>query len=172
VLEGVLDLGLLEVALGLVAAAFGLQARAVGGPPGGLLGAAFDCFGLVRGSGKITREAVLAAALEIIDRRRRRAVNAPPGPRPGPGPDDHLPARTAVRRRDYAVLPLLARLGLRGAEAAGLRLDDIDWRAGEVVICGKGSRIERLPLAASCGRGGVYENAGLFVLLQSRYRRM
>jgi site-specific recombinase XerC len=46
---------------------------------------------------------------------------------------------TAVRRRDYAVLPLLTRLGLRGAEAAGLRLDAIDWRAGEVVICGKGS---------------------------------
>jgi len=50
VLEGVLDLSpsLLEVALGLVAAAFGLQARVVGGPPGGLLGAAFDCFGFVR----------------------------------------------------------------------------------------------------------------------------
>jgi integrase/recombinase XerD len=87
---------------------------------------------------------------------------------------------TAVGRRDYAVLSLLARLGLRGAEAAGLRLDDIDWRAGEVVICGKGSRIERLPLqapagealAASCGRGGACEDAGLFVLLQSRYRRM
>ena len=50
VLEGVLDLGpgLFEVALGLVAAAFGLQTRAVGGPPGGLPGAAFDCFGLMR----------------------------------------------------------------------------------------------------------------------------
>jgi hypothetical protein len=50
VLEGVLDLGpgQFEVALGLVAAAFGLQARAVGGLSGGLLDAAFDCFGLVR----------------------------------------------------------------------------------------------------------------------------
>ena len=32
----------------------------------------------------------------------------------------------------YAVLCVLARLGLRGAEAAGLQLDDIDWRAGEI----------------------------------------
>jgi integrase len=79
---------------------------------------------------------------------------------------------TAVGRRDYAVLSLLARLGLRGAEAAGLRLDDIYWRAGEVVICGKGSRIERLPLAASSGRDGACEDVGLFVLQQSRYRRI
>jgi site-specific recombinase XerD len=78
---------------------------------------------------------------------------------------------TAVGRRDYAVLSLLARLGLRRAEAVGVRLDDICWRAGEVVICRKG-RIERLPLAVSCGRGGACEDAGLFVLLQSRYRRI
>jgi integrase len=53
--------------------------------------------------------------------------------------------------RDYAVLSLLARLGLRGAEAAGLRLDDIDWRAGEIAVTGKGSRTERLPLPAPAG---------------------
>ena len=52
------------------------------------------------------------------------------------------------RPADYAVLSPLARLGLRGAEAAGLRLDDIDWRAGEIAVTGKGSRTERLPLPA------------------------
>ena len=58
---------------------------------------------------------------------------------------------TAVGLRDYAVLSLLARLGLRGAEAAGLQLGDVDWRAGEVAVCGKGSRLERLPLPAAAG---------------------
>jgi site-specific recombinase XerD len=58
---------------------------------------------------------------------------------------------TPVGRRDYAVLSLLARLGLRGAEAAGLHIGDIDWRAGEIAVCGKGSRVERLPLPAPAG---------------------
>src|SRR6266851_4627830 len=47
---------------------------------------------------------------------------------------------TAMGLRDYAILSLLARLGLRGAEAAGLQLGDIDWRAGEITVTGKGSR--------------------------------
>jgi site-specific recombinase XerD len=58
---------------------------------------------------------------------------------------------TAVGLRDYAVLSLLARLGLRGAEAAGLQLGDVDWRAGEITVTGKGSRTERLPLPAPAG---------------------
>ena len=58
---------------------------------------------------------------------------------------------TATDRRDYAILLLLARLGLRRGEVAGLRLDDIDWRAGELTIVGKGDRAERLPLAAEPG---------------------
>jgi len=57
----------------------------------------------------------------------------------------------AVGRRDRAILILLARLGLRGHEVAGLRLDDIDWRAGEVVIRGKGHSRDRLPLPADVG---------------------
>ena len=59
---------------------------------------------------------------------------------------------TAVGLRDYAVLSLLARLGLRGAEASGLQLGDIDWRAGEIAVTGKGSKTERLPLPARPGR--------------------
>lgn len=58
---------------------------------------------------------------------------------------------TATDRRDYAILLLLARLGLRRGEVASLRLDDIDWRAGELTVIGKGDRVERLPLPARPG---------------------
>lgn len=56
-----------------------------------------------------------------------------------------------VGLRDHAVLVTLARLGLRGAEAAALRLADVNWRAGEVVIRGKAGRVEALPLPAEVG---------------------
>ncbi|HET6954564.1 MAG TPA: site-specific integrase [Acidimicrobiales bacterium] len=59
--------------------------------------------------------------------------------------------RRAIGRRDYAILVLLARLGLRAAEVAALRLDDIDWRAGEIVVRGKGRTQERLPLPSDVG---------------------
>jgi integrase/recombinase XerD len=59
--------------------------------------------------------------------------------------------RTTAGRRDYAVLVLLARLGLRSGEVAALCLDDLDWRAGELVVHGKGRREERLPLPADVG---------------------
>jgi site-specific recombinase XerD len=58
---------------------------------------------------------------------------------------------TETGRRDVAILKLLARLGLRAGEVAGLRLDDIDWRAGEVRIRGKGGREDRLPLPTDVG---------------------
>ena len=58
---------------------------------------------------------------------------------------------TAIGRRDAAVLSLLARLGLRAGEVARLALDDIDWRAGELRIAGKGGRADRLPLLADVG---------------------
>ena len=54
-------------------------------------------------------------------------------------------------RRDFAILVLLVRLGLRAGEVAGLRLDDVDWRAGELVVVGKGRRAERLPLPIDVG---------------------
>jgi site-specific recombinase XerD len=58
---------------------------------------------------------------------------------------------TATGRRDFAVLVLLARLGLRAGEVAALELDDIGWRAGELAVRGKGGRQERLPLTADAG---------------------
>jgi site-specific recombinase XerD len=59
--------------------------------------------------------------------------------------------RTTFGRRDYAVLILLARLGLRAGEVASLELAAIDWRAGEIVVRGKGHRAERLPLPVDVG---------------------
>ena len=58
---------------------------------------------------------------------------------------------TAAGRRDRTILLVLARLGLRGGEVAALRLADVDWRAGEVVVRGKASRVERLPLPPEVG---------------------
>jgi len=63
--------------------------------------------------------------------------------------------RTMVGRRNYAVLLLLARLGLRVREVAALRLEDIDWRAGELVVHGKGQTISRLPLPVDVGHAIV-----------------
>jgi integrase len=60
--------------------------------------------------------------------------------------------RTVGGRRDYAILVLLARLGLRAGEVAALSVDDIDWRAGEILVCGKGNRYERLPLPVDVGK--------------------
>jgi integrase len=59
--------------------------------------------------------------------------------------------RTRVGRRDFAVLTMLSRLGLRAGEIAALRLSDVDWRAGELLVRGKGSRQERLPLPLDVG---------------------
>jgi site-specific recombinase XerD len=56
-----------------------------------------------------------------------------------------------VGLRDFAIITLIARLGLRSIEIARLRLDDVDWRAGELVIRGKGRRQDRLPLPAEVG---------------------
>lgn len=60
--------------------------------------------------------------------------------------------RSAVTgARDFAVLMLMSRLGLRACEVARLRLDDVDWRAGELTVRGKGGRVDRLPLPADVG---------------------
>ena len=87
---------------------------------------------------------------------------------------------TAVGLRDFAVLSLLARLGLRGAEAAGLQLGDIDWRAGEIAVTGKGSRTERLPLpaparealAAWLTQGRPACSRAVFVTIRRPYRQL
>ena len=60
--------------------------------------------------------------------------------------------RRLVGRRDFAILKLLSRLGLRAGEVAGLRLDDIDWRRGLLLVHGKGGRVDELPLPDDVGR--------------------
>jgi integrase/recombinase XerD len=57
----------------------------------------------------------------------------------------------AEGRRNYAMVLLLARLGLRGSEVVAMQLDDIDWRSGEVIVRGKGNRHDRVPLPPDVG---------------------
>jgi site-specific recombinase XerD len=57
-----------------------------------------------------------------------------------------------VQARDYAILMLVARLGLRSIEVARLELGDIDWRAGRIIIRGKASREDGMPLPTDVGR--------------------
>jgi len=63
--------------------------------------------------------------------------------------------RTAIGRRDVAILTLLTRLGLRCGEVVALEIDDIDWSCGEITIDGKGRRHERLPLPPDVGEALV-----------------
>jgi site-specific recombinase XerD len=63
---------------------------------------------------------------------------------------------TPSGQRDYAILLLLARLGLRGGEVLSMTLDDLDWERGEIVVRGKGPRLERLPLPKDVGAALVY----------------
>ena len=53
--------------------------------------------------------------------------------------------------RNFAMLMLLSRLGLRSVEVARLELTDLDWRAGELVVRGKARREDRLPLPTDVG---------------------
>jgi site-specific recombinase XerD len=64
---------------------------------------------------------------------------------------DSCDRATASGKRDLAILLLLARMGLRAAEVAGLELGDFDWRAGELVVRGKAGHRDRMPLPAEVG---------------------
>ena len=62
------------------------------------------------------------------------------------------PDRSTIRgRRDHAILLLLARLGLRASEVVSLELGDLRWRTGEIVVRGKGPRVDCLPLLTDVG---------------------
>lgn len=60
--------------------------------------------------------------------------------------------QTAYGRRNFAILLLLARLGLRACEIVNLNLDDIHWQSGEISIQGKGNQTARLPLPPDVGQ--------------------
>jgi len=79
--------------------------------------------------------------------------------------------RRTVGRRDYAILLLLVRLGLRVGEVAAIELGDLDWRRGEILIRAKRNRHDRLPLPVDVGealvaylrRRGRHECRALFL---------
>ncbi len=103
--------------------------------------------------GLVSRD-LSAAALAVTGRRRSSL------PKGISGNEADALLRSCDRRRgegrrDYAILVILLRLGLRAGEVAALNLDDIDWRAGEMVVNGKGSRSDRLPLPADVGEAIV-----------------
>jgi len=62
---------------------------------------------------------------------------------------------TLIGWRDYVILLLLARLGLRAGDVVHMTLDDIDWEVGELIVCGKSDRQERLPLPQDVGEALV-----------------
>jgi site-specific recombinase XerD len=64
---------------------------------------------------------------------------------------DRIDRRDPLGRRDYAIVLLLARLGLRANEIATMALDDIDWQTGQITIRGKGRRRALMPLPAEVG---------------------
>ena len=100
-------------------------------------------------TGRIDR--ILALCVPSIGRSR------------SPAPIQHLPHEgverilaavrgdDAIALRDHAMLLTMARLGLRGQEIISIRLDDIDWQAGEVLIRGKGARRAAMPLPVDVG---------------------
>jgi integrase/recombinase XerD len=65
---------------------------------------------------------------------------------------DSCDHNTAKGSRDFAILTVLIRLGLRVGEVAALDLDDIDWSGGTVLVRGKANRLERLPLPTDVGQ--------------------
>jgi site-specific recombinase XerD len=78
-------------------------------------------------------------------------------------------------QRDYAMLLTMARLGLRAPEVIAIQLDDIDWRAGELLVRGKGERHDRMPIPPDVGEAlaayirheRVSESRILFVTLRA-----
>ena len=68
---------------------------------------------------------------------------------------DHCDRRSTLGLRNYAILLLLARLGLRACEIVAMTLDDIDWKAGHLIVRGKGGQRAQMPLSAEVGRAIV-----------------
>lgn len=62
---------------------------------------------------------------------------------------------SAMTRRDHAMLLTMARLGLRGQEIIAIRLEDIDWQAGEILVRGKGGQQATMPLPVDVGEAMV-----------------
>lgn len=59
---------------------------------------------------------------------------------------------TVKGQRNYTILLLLARLGLRAGEVVALRLEDLHWDVGEMLVRGKGQLHDRLPIPSDVGQ--------------------
>jgi integrase/recombinase XerD len=105
--------------------------------------------GFLHHEGEIERP--LAEAVPKIGSWRGQSL--PKGLAPGEAQMllDSCDRMAVTGRRDFAVLTLLSRLGLRAGEVATLGLADIDWRVAEILVRGKGPREERMPLPADVG---------------------
>lgn len=100
-------------------------------------------------------EVVLSDAVPAVAHRRMSGLPQPLNPSQVTALLEVCDRSSAVGRRDYAVITVLHRLGLRCAEVSGLPLDDVDWQAGTLMIRGKGSRIDLMPLPIDVGRAIV-----------------
>jgi len=100
-------------------------------------------------------EADLSAAALAVTGRRRSSLPKGIGPAEAAALLGSCDRRRDVGRRDYALLLVLLRLGLRASEAAELTVDAIDWRAGQLVVHGKASHQDLLPLPDEVGEAIV-----------------
>lgn len=99
--------------------------------------------------GKIGRD--LSAAVPMVRKYQQSGVPVVLSPDEVERVLDATDRSTPRGRRDYAVLLLLARLGLRASEIVSLKLGDVLWRTGEIVVRGKGPRRDHVPLLADVG---------------------
>ena len=104
-------------------------------------------------SGKTKRD--LASSLPRVGRRHKNHLPRSLKPEDIERLIDAVWGSDPVGRRNYAMVLLLARLGLRANEVIAIRLDDIDWRAGTILIRGKGKRHDRMPLPEDAGKAVV-----------------
>ena len=165
------------------------RARQGGGPAGveGLSEQAVTAFLLAEASRRLSAKSLQGRVAELRSLLRflylQAMITAPLGEGVPPAlgwKDTSVPRRLAAAevqalldscdrattsgKRDLAILLLLARMGLRAAEVAGLELEDFDWRAGELVVHGKAGHCDRMPLPAEVGE------AVAAYLLQARPR--
>ena len=116
----------------------------------------------------VIEESLISAVPSVAG---RRLVGLPKGLAPDQVRRLFASCDDTTRRgcRDIAILTMLVRLGMRSGEVAKLRLDDIDWRAGAIIVCGKANSTERIPLPADVGRAvAQYLQRGRPVSAQGR----
>lgn len=116
----------------------------------------------------VIEESLISAVPSVAG---RRLVGLPKGLSPDQVRRLFASCDDTTRRgcRDVAILTMLVRLGMRSGEVAKLRLDDIDWRAGAIIVCGKANANERIPLPADVGRAvAQYLQRGRPVSAQGR----